>query len=249
MWTMGGYESTASNATLIAVTPIPDGHLTVSGNDIRVPAAVPNLLAAAAMINSVAATPRVQLVTPSLRALVPFDVSPITNGLVFPSTAGIVNDWFTPFPLVPLEPLDAFAQNGASVVNRVFVWLGDGPNKPTTGKIFTVRATAGATLVTATWVNSGALTFASTLPAGHYQMVGMRSLSANQCAARVFFVGYPWRPGVIACAADATIEWPLFRYGNLGVFGEFDNTVPPTVDFMGITDTAQILYFDLIKTA
>jgi hypothetical protein len=33
------------------------------------------------------------------------------------------------------------------------------------------------------------------------------------------------------------------------VYGEFDNTVPPTVDFMGITDTAENLYLDLIKTA
>lgn len=249
MFTMVGYESTASNAALTAITPIPDGTVAVITNDIRVPAQLPFLLGAAAMINSAAATLRAQIVTPSLRAIFPFDVDPITNGLVFPGTPGLVNAWFNPVPLVGLEPMDFLTQNGASVMNRGFVWLGDGPVKPTSGKIYSVRATATASLVTATWVNSGALVFGSTLPTGHYQVVGMRSFSANQNAARIFFPGYAWRPGVIAGATDATVEWPLFRYGNIGVFGEFDNTVPPTVDFMGITDTAEVVFFDLIKTA
>lgn len=249
MWTMAGYESTASNAALTAITPIPDPHVTVSGNDIRVPAALPNLLGVATMINSAAATLRSELQSPSLRAVVPFDVSPITNGLVFPSTPGFNQMFFSPVPLVANEGLDAYTQNGASVVNRTFIWLGDGAVKPTSGKIYTVRATATASLTTATWVNSGALTFASTLPAGHYQLVGLRSWSANQCAARVFFVGYTWRPGCIAATAESTIEWPIFRFGGLGVWGEFDNTTPPTVDFMGITDTAETLFVDLIKVS
>jgi len=249
MFTLVGYEQTVSNAVLTAITPIPDGTVAVTGNDIRVPVEVPNIVMAAAMINSVVATPRIQLVSPSLRAVFPVDVSPITNGLVFPGPPGILQMWDTPIPLAGLESLDALAQNGAAVVNRCLVWLADGAIKPTGGKIYTIRATASATLVTATWVNSGALTFASTLPAGKYQMVGLRSLSANQVAARVFFVGYAWRPGVPAGAADATVGWPLFRWGNFGVFGEFLNTTPPTIDFLGVTDTAQTLYLDLIKTA
>lgn len=249
MFTMVGYESTGSNAVLSAITPIPDGTVAVITNDIRIPVALPYMSGVAAMINSALGTPRVEMVTPSLRAIFPFDVSGITNGLVFAPLATFPQLFYNPVPLVALEPMDAFVQNGAAVVNRVFVWLADGPIKPTTGKIYTIRATASATLVTASWVNSGALTFANTLPAGHYQMVGMRSESANQAAARMFFVGYQWRPGVIAMTAPAIIEWPLFRLGGLGVFGEFDNTVPPTVDFMGVTDTAETLYFDLIKTS
>jgi hypothetical protein len=249
MWHMVGYETSASEAALTAITPIPDPTVAVISNDIRIPTQLPNIVAAAAMINSAAATLRVQIVTPSLRAIFPFDVAPISNGLVFPSLPGFAQIWDTPVPLVGLEPMDAFVQNGAAVMNRVFVWLADGPIKPTTGKIYTVRATATATLVTASWVNSGALTLASTLPAGHYQCVGFRSWSANQCAARIFFVGYPWRPGVLSGTAEATIEWPVFRYGNNGVYGEFDNTTPPTIDFMGITDTAENVYLDLIKTS
>jgi hypothetical protein len=249
MFTLVGYESTVSNAVLSAITPIPDGTVAVIGNDIRVPVALPNIVGAYATINSAVATLRAEIVTPSLRAVFPYDISPIFNGLGTAAMASLPQVWYSPIPLVGLEPMDAFIQNGAAVVNRVLVWLGDGALKPTTGKIYTVRATAAATLVTASWVNSGALTFANTLPAGHYQLVGLRSWSANQVAARVFFVGYQWRPGVIAVTAEGVPEWPIFRYGNMGVLGEFDNTTPPTIDFLGTVDVAETLFLDLIKTS
>ena len=133
-------------------------------------------------------------------------------------------------------------------MNRAFLWLCDGPVKPVTGKVFTVRCTAAASLTTATWVNS-ALTFQQTLPAGHYQVVGFRAWSANGCAARIFFVGGAWRPGAPMGNTEANDNWEDFRYGNTGVWGEFDNTTPPSVDVMGITDTAQVVLLDLIKTA
>jgi hypothetical protein len=249
MFTLVGYESTASLAVLSAITPIPDGTVAVIGNDIRVPVALPYIVGAYATINSAVATLRAQIVTPSLRATFPFDVSPIFNGLATNALPAIPHLWYVPVGLVGLEPMDWFVQNGAAVVNRGLVWLGDGPLKPTTGKMYTIRATATATLVTASWVNSGSLTFASTLPAGHYQLVGMRSLGANQVASRVFFVGYQWRPGVVSVVNENVDEWPVFRYGGMGVFGEFDNTVPPTVDFLGTTDVAETLYLDLIKTS
>lgn len=249
MFTLVGYESTASLPALTAITPIPDPTVAVISNDIRIPVELPNMIGAFAAINSAAATLRAQIVTPSLRAIFPYDIGGIQQGLTSSNLIPMAQSWYNPVPLVGLEPMDAFFQNGAAVVNRAFVWLADGAIKPTTGKMYTVRATASATLVTASWVNSGGLVFASTLPTGHYQVVGFRSWSANQVAARIFFVGYPWRPGVPAQSAEVGVEWPIFRWGNMGVFGEFNNTVPPTVDFMGITDTAETLYFDLIKTS
>jgi hypothetical protein len=156
--------------------------------------------------------------------------------------------WNTPLALQPLEPLDVFIQNGAAVMNRAFLWLCDGPPKPVTGKIYTVRFTTSISTATASWVN-GVLTFGQTLPAGHYQVVGMRVWSSNSVAARLFFVGGAWRPGVPAETAEDNNEWTDFRFGNTGVWGEFDNTTPPSIDIMGITDTAQVGFLDLIKTA
>lgn len=243
-----GYETSASEAALTAITPIPDTQVTISGNDVRVPQGMANIAWAAAMINSATATLRAQLVSPSLRAILPFDISPIANGLVFPGPPTVNRMLRNPVPLQALESLDAQVQNGANVMNRVFASFCDGPQLPVSGNIYTVRCTAAASLVTASWVNS-VLTFGSVLPAGTYQQVGLRSWSANQCAARMVYVGGIWRPGVLAGTAEATNEWDTFRFGGAGVFGQFANTTPPSMDFMGITDTAQVVLLDLIKVA
>lgn len=245
---MLAYESVASNAALTAIVPVPDATVRVAGNDVYVPNQVNQVISAACLINSATATLRGELQAPSLRALLNFDVNPIVNGLVFGSLARCMRMWQTPLQLVPNEPLDFYTQNGASVMNRGLILLADGPIRPVTGKIYTVRATGAATLVTATWVNT-TVTFGQTLPSGHYQVVGFRAIGANLVAARIFFVAGAWRPGCYAANVSNDNEWPDFRYGNLGVWGEFDNTVPPSVDCLGITDTTQEFEFDLIKTA
>jgi len=243
-----GYETSASQSSLTAITPIPDGTMAISGNDFRVPTGLNFVVCAAAIINSATATLRAQIQAPSLRSILNFDISPINNGLVFGSLPRLNRLWTSPLQLQPLEPLDLFVQNGAAVMNRAFLWLADKAVTPVTGKVFTVRCTAAASLGTASWVNS-TLTFQQTLPAGHYQVVGMRVWSANSCAARLFFVGGTWRPGVPTLNAEDNNEWNDFRFGNVGVFGEFDNTTPPSIDVMGITDTAQVVLLDLIKTS
>src|SRR5207247_1836789 len=97
------------------------------------------------------------------------------------------------------------------------------------GAIYTIRATAAVALAASTWVN-GALTFSQALPYGTYQVVGMRARGANLAAARLVFVGQPFRPGVAGVNALGNVDPFHFRYGNMGVFGQFDSTVPPTVD-------------------
>lgn len=242
-----GYELSSSLAALTALTPIPDGTVQIQNNDVFVPEKMNQIIAAAAMINSATATLRAQLQAPSLRSTLNFDIGPIKNGLVFGSLPPMNRLYQTPLQLQTNEPLDFFVQNGAAVMNRGFIWLADGPVKPTSGKIFTVRATGAASLVTASWVNT-AITFGQTLPSGHYQCVGFRAWSANGVCARLFFKNSPWRPGVPMGNLEADDTWMDFRFGNMGVLGEFDNTVPPSVDVMGITDTAQVFFLDLIKT-
>lgn len=242
------YELSGSEAALTAITPVPDPTVAISGSDIRVPKALPNLAMAAAIINSAAATLRAQVQSPSLRSTLNWDISPINNGLVFGNLPRINDMTDAPVSLVPDEPLDVFVQNGAAVMNRAILWLSDGSIKPVSGKIYTVRATASVTMATATWVN-GSLTFGQTLPAGHYQIVGIRAWSANGVAARVFPVGGIWRPGVPMLNSEDQWDNGRFRFGEQGVLGEFDNTTPPTFDFLGVTDTAQVVLLDLIKTS
>src|SRR5712691_519104 len=129
------YELSASEAALTAITPIPDGTVAISGNDIRVPKGMNNIVCAAALINSATATLRAQIQSPLLRSVLNYDISPINNGLVFGSLPRMVKLWQTPLALAELEPLDVFVQNGAAVMNRAFLWLSDGPITPVKGKI------------------------------------------------------------------------------------------------------------------
>jgi len=243
-----GYETSASEAALTAITPIPDGIVQIQTNDILVPPGVPNIICAVALINSATATLRAELTSPSLRATVPFDISPINNGLVFGSLPRIVPLFGSPLPVTVAEPLDALVQNGAAVMNRVFVWFADGAPKPTQGKCYSVRFTTSITEATASWVN-GAVTFGTALPAGNYQVVGMRFWGANTVCGRLFFKGSFFRPGVPAVNAEDNNEWPVFRFGGLGVWDQFNNVTPPSVDAMGVTDTAQQGYLDIIKVS
>lgn len=248
MMHMIGYETSGTFAQLAPILPIPDPTLRVAGNDFYVPNTLNNIVFAAGFINSVVSPQRIQIQAPSLRSTLNVDLSPFTQALNSINTLATIRMWNTPLPLVVNEPLDVYVQNAAAVMNRAFLILSDGPVKPVGGKIYTIRATATATLVTGQWVNS-ALVFSQTLPSGHYQCVGFRAVSTNLVAARIFFVGSPWRPGYVSVSAEAGSDWNDLRWGNGGVLGEFDNTVPPTIDFMGITDTAEVVYLDLIKTA
>lgn len=244
-----GYETSGSEAALTAITPIPDGIVQISGNDILVPAIVNNICYVAGMINSAAATIRIQITSPSLKAFVPLDVGPFANGLVFPvGVAPAMRLGYSPLPLVVAEPLDTLVQNGAAVMNRSFITFCDAPLKVVTGKILSIRFTATSSLVTATWANSG-ITFATQLPAGNYQVVGLRVVSTNGCWARLFFKGSFFRPGCPVSTTDASQEWSDFRWGMYGVWDQFNNITPPSIDVMGITDTSQIGYMDIIKVS
>jgi hypothetical protein len=241
-----GYETSGSEAALTAITPIPDGIVQIQSNDILVPDKVNNVGFVMVMINSAAATLRAQLTSPSLKAVVPLDISPINNGLVWGSLPRVMNMADAPLPMVVAEPMDLMIQNGGAVMNRGFVTFMDGPWKPITGKSYSLRFTTSITLVTASWVN-GALTFGTALPAGNYQVVGMRMWSANGVYARLFFKGSFFRPGAPMLNAEDNNEWPFFRSGNSGVWDQFNNVTPPSLDIMGITDSAQVGYLDVIK--
>ena len=90
-------------------------------------------------------------------------------------------------------------------------------------------------------------TFPVSLAAGKYQVVGMRANGTNLVAARLVFGNQGPRPGCPAVNDEVDQDYPLFRDGKLGVWGEFTNSNPPTLDALGVTDTAQEVFLDLIQ--
>ena len=233
-----------------ALTPIPavqDQAITTQGNDVRIPDALPNLIgeiALTAEINLVAA----RVVSPSLRRILEMAVEPIVGAIVFGSPPEAIMHPLNPTPLDADESINfEINSNPAAVgVHYGLIWLSDGPMAPVGGQMYSVRATAAITLAAGVWVN-GNLAFGQTLPAGRYQVVGLRARGTNLVAARLVFPGGTFRPGVPAVNVIGDLDAHWFRYGQMGVMGEFEHTTPPTLDALGVTDTVQNCVLDLVK--
>ena len=113
------------------------------------------------------------------------------------------------------------------------------------GPIRTVRCTAAAGLSAGQWASS-ALTFPVSLRAGQYQCVGARVNSTNGVVFRLLFQGSPWRPGGIVVNDEAEIGNDIQRQGQMGLWGEFDSRTTPQIEVLGVTDSAQVVYLDLV---
>ncbi len=237
-----------------ALTAIADQHVTVAGDDLRVPT-LRNIIAVAGGVD-VTVESFLRLTAPSLRIRNLLHVEPLntnTAAAVEPGSPHRLYDLRRiPVALVEGENLNAEINSDplAAQIQWAIVWLADRAPEAVRGEIFTARATAVAVLVASAWSN-GALTFVEDLPRGRYQVVGMRARSAGLVAARLVFVGAGasgWRPGVLGTDTQDDLEHPMFRFGELGVFGEFEDIEPPTVDFLSVSaDAAEDVYLDLIQ--
>lgn len=248
MFTMGAfYESIDGGAAEHNIAAVADQSLTFSGDNLRVPSGLPNLVGYAALANTTVNT-YAKIDSPSLRQMFPNYVSNREQGTIFANLQQQTMFPRSPIPLVGDEDMQWLYNTdaAAAVAEYGFVWFSNGPISPVEGRIHTIRATAAITAVAGTWVN-GALTFNEALPFGRYAVVGMRCHGPTTIAGRLVFVGGPWRPGVIAVADKESPDNPICRFGGMGVWGEFDSVAPPTVDIIGSAGTAQIIHLDVIK--
>lgn len=249
VFTLVGYSQSLDTAgVLTALDGLPDQHVRVELKNIIVPREMNHLAGALAVGATITGA---QLESPTLRRTVLLDLAPINVGVEPVSPTPLARLFGIPIPLDEDEALRALAAEGAAGAERetVVVWLADGPLSPVDGEVYTVRATGTTTLVGYAWTNVP-LTFAQVLPAGRYQVVGMRAESAGCIAARCVFVGGVWRPGCVGYDAIGDHEDVIFRRGMLGVWGEFSHTQPPSVEFLSIsTDTAEVVYLDVIRIA
>lgn len=240
-------KSQAAGAVLAELDALADPHVRCEGRNIIVPS-LNKLLGAMAVGANIS---NARLASPSLRAIAELTINPLNKAAEPLSPPAYVDIFDRPIELVTGEALTAKTSNPAAAAEQHFVlaWLGDGPVTKYVGKFYTVRATSSTTLTPNQWTNVP-ITLEQTLPAGKYQIVGFAALSAGMVAARLVIPGFPWRPGVPGCDDLADIQAYRFRFGNAGIFGEFDSTSPPTVDCLSISaDTTEEFYFDLVKIA
>jgi len=241
-------QSVDPAGVLLPITAAREEMFFTSGADFRVPSQLPFLIGALAMAND-ASVSRAQVQSPSLRILANLDVEPIVAAAVL-GTPPEQSTWpATPIPLQADEALNfaILSDPAAAAIHYGHVLLSDGPQQPVSGTLFTVRATATIAQNTVNWVN-GNLTFSQSLPAGRYAVVGMRARSTDAVAARLVFPEQMARPGVPVVNAIADLDPWYFRFGRIGVFGEFPHTNPPTLDVIGGAAAAQTIILDLVRT-
>jgi len=241
-FTLIAYHKAAVSATLLALTAVPDPHVTVSGNDITVPSL--NQIVAALMFGN--APTQGQIQAPSLRRFIQEDIPAfIATEVCTGAVDVIVDKRKNPLILERSEKLNVFSIH--TLDGWCLIWLSDGPIEPVEGEVRTIKCTTGHTSAGDAWENV-ALTLTQTLPAGRYAVVGMHAHGTALLAARLVFVGGTWRPGVPANAIAGDPGLPMFRNGEMGLFGEFEFDQPPSVDLIGtgVTSTEEI-YLDLIQ--
>lgn len=233
MFTLVGYYDKTTHAALAEVDAIADPHMRVSVNDIYVPA-LNKIMAVIACGQNLT---ECRLQSPSLRRMANQRIAPVLAS-ISPTNVN-VNSWLHNFLKAPRtldisEALNVFAINGGATDEFILVWLMDALEALPAGEIFTVQATASVTGLLGKWVNA-AIGFAQTLPAGRYAIVGARAEDAKLLAARFVFPDISPRPGCFASLSTGIDDTHLFRYGELGNWGEFEHDAPPTVDFLAQT--------------
>ena len=191
---------------------------------------------------------------PSIRRLGRWEVTGFNGGAdadAEPDSPQVVHDYrVNPLPLVRDERLNCEADYNPTLVEAAWLlfWLTDTPIVPVVGKqIRTVRVTTAVTLTLGAWTNTS-MTFADPIPVGRYQIVGARFQAAGLVAARFLFRESAARPGVLCVDDENDQQSPIFRYGGLGVLGEFESIAAPSVDFLSISaDTNPSGVLDLIQ--
>lgn len=243
------YSSSVSNAAALQpLVAVAEQILQVSGNSYLVHPKWPYLLGVAGL--GVTLT-RVQLTSPKIRDIAPYELRPVNLGTKWESPMRWDSKVNAPIKLDGNERLDVFVTQGSAGAEIEYVMLifGDGPYKPITGDVRTVRATGTTTLGAATW-STVPLTFDSSLPPGDYTIVGARMESATARAFRLIPTGGDVnnRPGGFANQASDDFLIDGQRRGNWGAWMQFNTTQPPSAEvYASAADSSETIWLDLIQ--
>ena len=248
-------QSVDPAGVFVTLNGVIDPVLTVVGANIQVPT-LNRVVGLAAGVETTAAQ-QARLTAPSRRILALQRIAPTQGNAAAaslpsdPHHFSDLRDSALKMTTGEQANIEINSDPAAAQIQWGLVWFADDNIKEVTGDIFTIRATGATALVAQTWVNVP-IVMSENLPRGRYQMVGLRGQSTNLVAARMVFVGTgsqgAWRPGVMGTNTDRHLEYQAFRYGGMGVFGEFEDTDLPSIDCLATAaDAAEVFYLDLIQ--
>jgi len=239
-------ELVDTGGKLTEIDAVLDQHVTTDGKDVIVPSFASNLVGVYAIGGTISGA---QISSPTLRRSLLYDLSPLD---VYTKATGLYAyhlRFNNPLALTPGEGLRALVAENAVAEERetVIVALQGEPETVPEGEIHTVKCTSTTTLTPYEWTLCP-LSLTQQLEAGRYAIVGMRTITGGGIAARLVIPGSEYRPGVISDHVEGYNTMPEMRYGRTTVFGSFEHTFVPQVEFFSSTaDTAQIVFLDVIK--
>lgn len=248
MFTLAGFYETLANSAYVKIAALADPHLRISGDDIAIPSGLNMLLGAFARSPSMV---KARLVSPSLRRFNNLIISPTFQQwqAQFNPNEHWMNLSQNMVALDVSEDINLEVDNN-NASNFIYggIWLADQIDPVPGGPRRTVLATGTTTTTAMAWSNV-ALTFDEDLPAGRYAVIGAMFQSANIVMARLVFPGAQWwRPGCLGIGEVVYTQHSDFRFGRMGLWGEFEHNLPPTVDFLThSSDTAQVVHLDLVQ--
>ena len=245
--TIAWSESQDAAAAWVKVLGVPDTSVSVSGDDIYCPALDQIIMYGGTCEQTIAS--QMRFTSPSMLEF-GFEeyISSIGSGLTFGTFPQVTDKRTNPIQLTEQEAIqnELYNNPGSGTASYAFMNLSDGPVTQVVGSpIRTVRCTAAAALAAVTWASSS-LTFPVSLRAGNYQCVGARCNSTNGVVFRLLFQGSPWRPGGVVINDEAEVGNDIQRQGQMGIWGEFDSRTTPQIEVLGVTDSAQEVFLDLI---
>lgn len=242
------FGSVAASQTDLPLAPVVDPQLTTNNNGMLLPETGRIIAAYASGLG----VTQGRINVPSLRVVSLPRVHPVNKAL-FPVDDAPINKLGDQGPrILRSETFQAQLTTDATAgpnASYMFNWLKFGPSPAPSGDITTIRATSTVTGVAGSWV-LGALQLETDLPSGRYAIVGADVIGATAQAMRFRFAGGGYCPGVLVQQAAGQFFLDTFRYGRMGAFGEFDNSLPPQIDVLAEAGAVTLTVFmDIIKVA
>lgn len=250
------YEARNGTPALSNVAPIADSHLSIAGDNLTIPDLNHLMLAVISSQTATAGTiTSARIKAPSMGKNSNVDVAVFeTTGTTLPIVGSpcplnnylVANRYLTPGEFLQFLTINSGTNSEETVAQ---IALGDGNYKnPYKGLPIETLLATGTTTVTAKKWSACTLTFSQALRAGTYAILGMKAMGATAIAARLIFANQGARPGCPAYVTESDIDNPVFRNGNLGMWGTFShNNIPQLEVFADAADTAQQVYLDVVK--
>ena len=248
MHTTIGYAAAPTLTTEEFVDGAPDQHVRVVGDDIYI-GKYNQIVAAMAMGHSVSYA---KLESPSLRRVFSPFIVPKVSLAADSKDAWMPQDMSrNPLVLATNEALNAkmlVSEVHADHYNVVGINLAEGALATVSGPIHTLYIVdEGDVCPIGVWTNLQ-LTLGIDLPVGRYQVVGAQCFSNFGGLFRLVPIGEDYRPGGIMGDDLHPYNAGVQRMGNWGVWCEFDQLTPPSIDILPYKATGWFtLALDLIK--